>query len=100
MRHKNGLGAVFAEMLNSRETPPHAGVVGNGDLAAALFDRNIEINPNQHTLSLHLEISNTQLAHLNLLFSLLLQCAEEIKRSFPTARRSGCCNPTRCRTSR
>jgi hypothetical protein len=61
VRHQDRLRAT--EVLDGRQTFADARVVGDGDLAVALFSRNVEIDPDQDALPADLEIAEGKLAH-------------------------------------
>ena len=47
VRHQNRLCAVFAEIVDRRETFADAGVISDGDVAITLFRRHIEIDADE-----------------------------------------------------
>src|SRR4051812_14572808 len=67
MRHQNSFRAVFAEVINGRQTFADSGVISNLNFAAANFGRYVEVHPHQHTFSADVEIADRNLCHYLLL---------------------------------
>ena len=63
VRHQNRLRALFAQVIDRRQTFPDPRVVCDDDLAVALFGRNIEIDAHEHAFSADFEIAKGELGH-------------------------------------
>jgi hypothetical protein len=63
MRHQDRLRAIFAEVIDGRQTFTDASVIGDGALATPFFGGNVEIDPDQQALALHLEITQREFIH-------------------------------------
>ena len=63
MRHQDRLRALFAEVIDRRQTFTHSRVVGDDDLAVAFLGRNIEIDAYQDAFAAHIEVANAEFSH-------------------------------------
>src|SRR5690242_16535358 len=75
MGHQNRLRALFAEVINRRQTLADPSVVGNDDLAIVLLSRDIEVDANQDALAAEIEIANGKFAHFSILLSQSCSCS-------------------------
>ena len=64
MRHQDRLRALFAEVIDRRQTFAHPRVISDDDLAVALLGRDIEIDPHQDAFSAHFEVAKGEFAHI------------------------------------
>ena len=89
--HQDHLRPFLAQQLDGGERLADAGVVGDDDAPILFLGGHVEIHAHEHALAGHVQVPYGEFQRM----MSFLTC-----RASRASARSGCCSPTRCRTSR
>src|SRR4029453_3116534 len=72
MRHQNSFRAMFAEVIEGRQTFADSRVISDAKFASANFGRHVEVHAHQHAFPADIEITEGEFRHYLLLLLLML----------------------------